>query len=150
MSEYFSKPNSLGPNVKVELDSSNNATKTDLKNVAGVDTSSFAKKIDLVNLKSDVDKLDIDKLKNIPSALSSLKSKVDQLDIDKLKNLSSKVDQLDIDKFKYVPSGLTSLKSKVDKLDTDKLVPAPIDLSKLSDVVKNDVAKKNVYNAMLK
>ena len=40
--------------------------------------------IDLANLKSDVDKLDIDKLKNVPSGLSSLKSDVDKLDIGKL------------------------------------------------------------------
>ena len=45
---------------------------------------------------------------------------------------------------------LNSLKSKVDKLDLDKLVPAPFDLSKLSDVVKNDVVKKNVYKAKIK
>ena len=38
---------------------------------------------------------------------------------------------------------LSSLKTEVDKLDIDKLVPVPVDLSKLSDVVKNDVAKKN-------
>ena len=55
MTEYFPKQNSLGGNVKVELDLPNYATKTDLKNVTGVDTSSFAKKIDLANLKSDVD-----------------------------------------------------------------------------------------------
>ena len=42
------------------------------------------------------------------------------------------------------------MKSKVDKLDVDKLVPAPVDLSKLSDVVKNDVVKKDVYNAKIK
>ena len=60
MSEYFPKPNSLGTNVKVELDSSNYATKSDLKNASGVDTSSFAKKTDLAKLKSDVDKLNID------------------------------------------------------------------------------------------
>ena len=58
--------------------------KTELKNAAGVDTSSFAEKIDLANLKSDVDKLDLDKLKNIPTNLSNLKSKVDGLDVDKL------------------------------------------------------------------
>ena len=46
MSEYSQKPNSLGANVKVELDLSNSATKADLKNAAGVDTSSFAKKTD--------------------------------------------------------------------------------------------------------
>ena len=42
------------------------------------------------------------------------------------------------------------MKNKVDKLDTDKLVSAPVDLSKLSDVVKNDVVKKDVYNAKIK
>ena len=60
---------------------SNYAIKTDLKNATDVDTSGVAKKTDLVNLKSDVDKLDIDELKNIPSNLSNWKSKVD---IDKL------------------------------------------------------------------
>ena len=82
MSEYFPKPKSLGANVKVELDLSNYATKADFKKV--VNTSSFAKKIDLANLKSNVDKLDIDKLKNVPTNLSNLKSKVDKLDVDKL------------------------------------------------------------------
>ena len=42
------------------------------------------------------------------------------------------------------------MKSKVDKLDIDKLVPVPVDLSKLSNVVKNDVVKKDVYNAKIK
>ena len=63
MSEYFPEPKSSGERVKVELVLSNYARKTDLENTTVVDTSSFAKKIDLVNLKSDVDKLDIDKLK---------------------------------------------------------------------------------------
>ena len=84
MSEYFPKPKSLGANVKVELDMSNYATKTDLKNATGVDISSFAKKTDLANSKSDVDKLDIDKSKNVPSNLSNLKNTVDKLDFDKL------------------------------------------------------------------
>ena len=84
MSEYFPKPKSLGANVKVKLGFSNYATKTDFKNVAGVDTSSFAKKTDLANSKSDVGKLDIDKLKNVSTNLSSLKCKVDKLDVDKL------------------------------------------------------------------
>ena len=84
MSEYFPKPNSLGVNVKFELNLSNYATKSDLKKVTGVDTSSFTKNIELGNLKSDVDKLDIDKLKNVPTNLSNLKSKVDKSDVDKL------------------------------------------------------------------
>ena len=42
------------------------------------------------------------------------------------------------------------MKSKVDQLDVDKLVPFPVDLSNLSDVVKNDVVKKDVYNTKVK
>ena len=48
---------------QIELDLTNHATKADLKNAAGVDTSKFAKKVDLASVKSNVDKLDIDKLK---------------------------------------------------------------------------------------
>ena len=69
---------------------SNYATKTDLKNVTQVDTSSFALKTNLASLKTEVDKLDI-----------------------------------------------------------DKLAPVPVDLSKLSDVVKNDVVKKAVYDKLV-
>ena len=46
-------------------------------------------------------------------------------------------------------SNLSSLKTEVDKLDIDKLVPVPVDLSKLSDVVKNDVVKKTVYDKLV-
>ena len=70
MSKYFAKPKSLAANVKVESDLSNYATKADLKNPTSVDTLDFAKKIDLANWNSDVDKLDIDKFKNVPSNLS--------------------------------------------------------------------------------
>ena len=52
--------------------------KTDLKSTTAVHTSSFAKKVNLANLKSDVNKLDIDKLEIVPSGLSSLKCKEDQ------------------------------------------------------------------------
>ena len=51
---------------------------------------------------------------------------------------------------KNVPTNGSNLKSKVDKLDVDKLVPVPVDLSKLNDVVKNYVVKKDVYNANIK
>ena len=74
MSEYFAEPRSLKGRVKVELDLSNSATKADLKTVTGVDTSKFAKKVDLPNLKFNFEKLDIDKLKNVPNNLSSLKT----------------------------------------------------------------------------
>ena len=81
MNEYFLKPNSLGANVKVELHQSNYATKTDLRNETEGVTSSFAKKTNLADLTSGVDKLDIDK--KVPRGLSSLKSKVDELGVDK-------------------------------------------------------------------
>ena len=88
MSHYFPKSfKSLGRNINAKVDLSNYATKTDLKNVTHVDTSSFALKTNLASLKTEVDKLDINKL-------------------------------------------------------------APVDLSKLSDVVKNDVVKKTVYDKL--
>ena len=66
---------------------SNYATKNNLKNSAGVDTSDFVKKADLASLKSDVEKIDIDTLEKVPSGLNTLKSKVDNLDVNKLKTV---------------------------------------------------------------
>ena len=91
MSQYFPKPyEPFGGDINVKVDLSNYATKADVKNITHVDTSSFALKTNLANLKTEVDKLDI-----------------------------------------------------------DKLVPVPVDLSKLSDVVKNDVVKKDVYDKLV-
>ena len=91
MSQYFPKPfRNFGRNINVKVDLSNYATKTDLKNISLVDTSSFVLKTNLTNLKTAVDKLDI-----------------------------------------------------------DKLAPLPVDLSELSDVVKNDVVKKDVYDTLV-
>ena len=91
MSQYFPKPfRNFGGNVNVKVDLSNYVTKTDLKNVTHVYTSSFALKTNLANLKPEIDKLNI-----------------------------------------------------------DKLAPFPVDLSKLSDVVKNDVVKKTVYDKLV-
>ena len=77
MNECFPEPKSLGGRV-------NCARKADSKNATSVNTSKFAKTFDLANLKSDVEKLDIDKLKHVPNYFSDLKSKVDKLDFDKL------------------------------------------------------------------
>ena len=81
MSEYFPEPQSSGEKVKVGLELPNYATKANFKNATGVDTS---KKVNLANLESNVNRLDIDKLKNVPSGLSSLKNKVDKLHADEL------------------------------------------------------------------
>ena len=73
MIQYFPKPfRSFGGNINVKVDLSNYATKTDLKNVTHVDTSSFALKTNLASLKTEVDKWDIDKLMSIPVDLSKL------------------------------------------------------------------------------
>ena len=74
--------------------------------------------------------------------------KIDFLKVD-LASLISKAHKLDIDKLEKVPTGLKSLKPKVDKLDVDKLVPVPIDLSKLTNVVKNYVVKRTVYDELI-
>ena len=90
MRKYFPKPKYSGGCVKGELDWSNYAkkkqkkNKTDFKKATGADTSKFDKKFDLANLKSDADKSDIDKLKNVPANLRKQKSKVHNLDVDKL------------------------------------------------------------------
>ena len=79
MSDYFPQTKFSGRRVKVELHLSNYARKVSLKNATDADTSTFAKQVDLADLKSDADKLDIDKLKNVPSNLGNLKSKVDKI-----------------------------------------------------------------------
>ena len=63
---------SFGGNINLKVDLSNYATKTDLKDVTYVDTSSFALKTNLANLKTQVDKLDIDKLAPVPVDLFKL------------------------------------------------------------------------------
>ena len=81
MSNFFPKPyKTFGKDIKVKVDLSNYATKTDLKNVAHVDTSSFALKSNLANLKTEVHKLDIDKLAPVPTDMSKL-SNVVQTDV---------------------------------------------------------------------
>ena len=73
MSKYF--PKTYEPfvgEINVQVDLSNYATKTDLRNATGIDTSKLVEKSDLDNLKVEVDKLDIDKLITVPVNLSKL------------------------------------------------------------------------------
>ena len=73
MTQYFPKPyKPFGGDINVKVNLSNYATKTDIKNITHIDTSSFALKTNLVNLKTEVDKLDSDKLKTVPIDLSKL------------------------------------------------------------------------------
>ena len=70
---HFPKPfTNFGGNINVKVDLSSFATKTDLKSVASVDTSSFALKGYVANLKTEADKLGIDKLAPVPIDLSKL------------------------------------------------------------------------------
>ena len=67
MSKYFPEPRSLGGRVQFESDLSNYATKADSKTATAMDTTTLAKQVDLAHLKSSADKLDIDKLKYVPT-----------------------------------------------------------------------------------
>ena len=67
---YYPPYKSSSNNIKVECDLTNYATKTDLSNITHVDTSSFASKTDLAALKTEVDKIDVDKLKTVPVDLA--------------------------------------------------------------------------------
>ena len=77
MSQYFPKPyEPFGGDINAKVDLSNYATKTDFKKVSHVDVSSFALKSNLGNLKTEVDKLDIDKLAPVPKDLATLSNVV--------------------------------------------------------------------------
>ena len=76
MSQYFPPYKKCSRNINVKLDLSDYATKIDLKNVTHVDNSSFALKTNLADLKSEIDKINTDKLKAVPDDLAKLSSVV--------------------------------------------------------------------------
>ena len=83
---YYPRPdNHIRYKFKVVLDLSNQATKKQLDHATGVDASDSAAKRELTALKCKVDKLDVNKLVNVPTSLNNLKTKVDDLDVDMLK-----------------------------------------------------------------
>ena len=90
MSQYYPPYKSSSNNIKVELDLANYATKTDLKNIAHVDVSSFASKTNLAALKTEVDKIDADKLKTTPTDLAKLTNAVEH-DVVKKTDYNTKV-----------------------------------------------------------
>ena len=76
MSTYYPPYKSSGQNVKIEVDLTNYATKIGLKNITHTDVSNFASKTNLSALKTEVDKIDIDKLKTVPDDLAKLSNVV--------------------------------------------------------------------------
>ena len=127
MSQYFPKPfRSFGGNINVKVDLSNYATKTDLKNVTHVDTSSFALKTNLANLKTEVDKLDIDKLAPVPVDLSKLNDAV-QNDVVKkavYDKIAAKVNNIDTSDY------VLKTKYQTDKTESEKKIPGDTDFVK--------------------
>ena len=95
MSQYFPKPyEAFGGDINVKVDLSNYATKADIKNILHVDTSSFALKTSLTNLKTEVDKLDIDKLLPVPTDLSKLSNAVKN-DVVKKTGYNTKITEIE-------------------------------------------------------
>ena len=142
MTTYYPPYKSSSKNVKVELDLTNYATKTDFKNITHVDVSSYASKTNLAALKTEVDKTDVDKLKTTPTDLAKLN--VVKNDVVKKADYNTKVtsiegqiagitkntidDLADITKLKAVDtsnvvlktklaSDVTTLENKVDGVD---------------------------------
>ena len=98
MSQYFPKPyKQFGEDINVTADLSNYATKKDINDITNVDTSNFALKTNLTNLKTEVDKLDVDKLATVPVDLSKLSNVVKNDVVKKTihDKLVAKVDDID-------------------------------------------------------
>ena len=98
MSQFFPKPyEPFGGYINVKVDLSNYATKTYLKNVLHVNVSSFALKSNLASLKTEVDKLDINKLTPVPNDLAKLSNVVKNVVVKKTEcnKLVTKVDNID-------------------------------------------------------
>ena len=125
MSEYFPKPQSHEENIKVKIDLSNYATKEDIKNITHVDTSSFALKTNLFCLKTEVDKLDIDKLVPVPTDLSKLSNLVKNDVVKKAayNKLVAKVDNIDTNDF------VSKTKYDTDKTKLENKIPDVSDLA---------------------
>ena len=127
MSQYFPKLFNLhfGDSIKVKIDLSNYAPKTDIKNISYVDTSSFASKTNLVNLKTEVDNLDIDKLKSVPTDLSKLSDAVKNNVVKKdvYNKFVANVDNIDTSDF-VLKTEYNTDKTKLEKeiSDTSELV----------------------------
>ena len=127
---YYSPCKSSSNNVKVELDLTNYATKTDLKNITHVDVSSFASKTNLAALKTEVDKIDTDKLKTAPTDLAKLTNAIEN-DVVKKTDYNTKVTSIEAQ-----IAGLT--KNTVDNLTH---------ITKLKTIDTNSFVNKTKFSA---
>ena len=137
---YFPPYGHSSRNIKLQLDLSNYATKTDLKNITHADTSSFASKTNLASLKSEVDKLDTDKLKTVPVDFAKLTNIVDN-DVVKKTDYNKKITELN-DKIPNITNLATksSVTTLLKDLD-DRVDKVKKDLKDLDDTV-DEVNKK--------
>ena len=130
MSQYYPPYRSSRNNIKVELDLANYATKTDLNNITHVDVSSFASKTNLTALKTEVDKIDADKLKTTPADLAKFTNAVEH-DVVKKTDYNTKVTSIEAQ-----IAGLT--KNTVDNL---------ADITKLKAIDTNSFVNKTKFSA---
>ena len=130
MTQYYPPYRSSSNNIKVELDLANYATKTDLKNVTHVDVSSFASKTNLAVLKTEVDKIDADKLKTTPTDLAKLTNAIEH-DVVKKTDYNTKVTSIEAQ-----IAGLT--KNTVDNL---------ADITKLKAIDTNSFVTRTKFSA---
>ena len=130
MSQYYPPYKSSSNNIKVQLDLANYATTTDLKNIAHVDVSSFASKTNLAALKTEVDKIDADKLKTTRTDLGKLANAVEH-DVVKKTDYNTKVTSIEAQ-----IAGLT--KNTVDNL---------ADITKLKAIDTNSFVNKTKFSA---
>ena len=147
MSEYFPKSfRSFGRNINVKVDLSNYATKTYLKNVANVDTSSFALKTNLANLKTEVNKLDIDKLAPVPADLSKLRDLVKHDVVKKTlyDKLVAKANNTDTSDF------VLKTKYNTDKTELEKKIPDVTDFAKKAKLTELENKIPDVSNLATK
>ena len=135
MSQCFPKPyEPFGGGINVKVDLSNYATKTDFKNTSYIDVSSYALKSNLASLKTEIDKLDIDKLTSVPVDLAKLSNVVKndvvkKTECDKLVNKVNGIDTTNfVSRTKYEKDG-SDFEDKINKID--KKVPD------VSELVKN-------------
>ena len=148
MSQYFPPYRSPGGDIKVDLDLSNYTTKTDLKNVTHLDVSSFASKTNLASLKTEVDKIDVDKLKTVPVDLAKLSNVVknDVVKKTEYRKLVTKVDNIDttdfVNKNKHKKDG-SDFEDKISKID--KKIPDVSGLVKKQILMLKSLKRKVKY-----